>query len=112
MFGALGLELARRCGDGDADAQRTFVDRFGSLVYSVCAHSGLVGADRDDRDEDRRVSRAMAQLPQRERAVLLAYYLGEMSVTEIAAAFGVPENTVKTRLDRGRLALRKELVGS
>lgn len=180
------LELARRCGRGDADAQRAFVDRFGALVYSVCAHSGLAGADRDDvsqqvmldafrglpsykgvsrlstwiyslalrrvsdhfrsphrrelplgapgdetfpqlpapasvpapdaqavlRCEDRRVSRALARLPPRERAVLLAYYLGEMPVAEIAAALGVPENTVKTRLHRGRLALRKELAGS
>ena len=44
-----------------------------------------------------------------ERAVLVAYYLGEMSVAEIAGTLGIPEGTVKTRLHRGRQALRKEL---
>src|SRR5262245_16694627 len=42
------LELARRCGRGDVDAQRAFVDRCGSLVYSVCARSGIRRPDCDD----------------------------------------------------------------
>jgi RNA polymerase sigma-70 factor (ECF subfamily) len=45
-----------------------------------------------------------------ERSVVLAYYLGEMSVTEISRALSMPEGTVKTRLHRGRQALRKELM--
>jgi RNA polymerase sigma-70 factor (ECF subfamily) len=177
------LELARRCGNGDADAQRAFVDRFGVLVYSICARSGIVGPDREDvaqqvlldafralpryrgtsrlstwiyslalrrvadhfrspqrrdvpsgwpgdesfpppqstpgalapdeqavrRDEGQRVSRALARVAEPERAVLLAYYLGEMSVAEISRTLGMPEGTVKTRLHRGRQMLRKEL---
>jgi RNA polymerase sigma-70 factor (ECF subfamily) len=42
--------------------------------------------------------------------VLLAYYLGEMPVAEISRELGIPQGTVKTRLHRGRQALRKELV--
>ena len=177
------LELARRCGKGDADAQRAFVDRFALLVNSLCARSGIVGPDREDvaqqvlldafralpryrgtsrlstwiyslalrrvadhfrspqrrdvpsgwpgddsfpppesapdalepdeqavrRDEDRRVSRALARVAEPERAVLLAYYLGEMSVSEISRTLAIPEGTVKTRLHRGRQMLRKEL---
>ena len=61
------------------------------------------------RDEDQRVSRALAHVAEPERAVLLAYYLGEMSVTEISRTLGMPEGTVKTRLHRGRQMLRKEL---
>jgi RNA polymerase sigma-70 factor, ECF subfamily len=61
------------------------------------------------REEDERVSRAVAGLAEPERTVLLAYYLGEMSVTEISRTLGIPEGTVKTRLHRGRQALRKEL---
>jgi RNA polymerase sigma-70 factor (ECF subfamily) len=176
-------ELARRCGNRDAAAQRAFVDRFGVLVYSLCARSGIVGPDREDvaqqvlldafralpryrgtsrlstwiyslalrrvadyfrssqrrdmpsgwpgddsfpplpstpgalapdeqavrRDENRRVSRALARVGDPERSVLLAYYLGEMSVVEISRTLGMPEGTVKTRLHRGRQLLRKEL---
>ena len=177
------LELARRCGRGDEDAQRSFVDRFGSLVYSVCGRSGITASDRDDvaqqilldayralpcyhgtsrlstwiytlalrrvadyfrspqrrvvpsgRPEDEtfpspsatssaeapddrlvkaeaceRVRRAVSRLAEPERSVVLAYYLGEMSVTEISRTLNIPPGTVKTRLHRGRQALRKEL---
>ena len=177
------LELARRCANGDASAQRGFVDRFAVLVYSICARSGLVGPDREDvaqqvlldafralpsyrgtsrlstwmyslalrrvadhfrspqrrevtsgwpgddsfpppqptaadlapdeqavrRDEDQRVKRALARVAEPERAALLAYYLGEMSVAEISRTLKIPEGTVKTRLHRGRQMLRKEL---
>jgi len=60
-------------------------------------------------DEDRRVARAVARLPEPERGVVLAYYLGELSVLEIARIFKIPEGTVKTRLHRGRRLLRNEL---
>jgi RNA polymerase sigma-70 factor (ECF subfamily) len=176
------LELARRCGNGDADAQRAFVDRYGVLVHSLCARSGIVGPDQEDvaqqvlldafralpryrgmsrlstwiyslalrrvadhfrspqrrdvpsgwpgddsfpspqstpvlapdeqavrRDEDQRVKRALARVAEPERAVLLGYYLGEMSVSEISRTLEIPEGTVKTRLHRGRQMLRKEL---
>ena len=178
------LELARRCGRGDEDAQRVFVDRFGSLVYSICGRSGIVGPDRDDvaqqilldafralpcyqgasrlstwiyslslrrvadhfrspqrrdvasgwpgddtfppsratssaqapdeqvveAEERERLRRAVARLAEPERAVVLAYYLGELSVMEISRQLNIPEGTVKTRLHRGRRALRKELI--
>ena len=61
------------------------------------------------RDEDQRVNRALARVAEPERAVLLAYYLGEMSVAEISRTLEIPEGTVKTRLHRGRQMLRKEL---
>ena len=177
------LDLARRCGRGDERAQRSFVDRYGALVYSICGRSGVDGADRDDvaqqilfdafralpryagtsrlstwiyslawrrvadhfrspqrrdvasgspgdetfppsppssaqapdeqvleAEERERVRRAVSRLAEPERAVLLAYYLGELSVTETSRALGIPEGTVKTRLHRGRQALRKELT--
>src|SRR5215831_16354352 len=177
------LELARRCARGDIDAQRVFVDRLGSLVYSICARSGLGTPDRDDvaqqimldafraldryrgtsrlttwiyplalrrvadyfrspqrrdvpcgspgddtfpappppsgtlapdeqavrSDERRRVRGAVERMARPERDVLLAYYLGQMSVLEISRALGIPEGTVKSRLHRARRALRQEL---
>ena len=55
------------------------------------------------------MNRALACVAEPERAVLLAYYLGEMSVAEISRTLEIPEGTVKTRLHRGRQMLRKEL---
>ena len=55
------------------------------------------------------MKRALARVAEPERAVLLAYYLGEMSVSEISRTLEIPEGTVKTRLHRGRQMLRKEL---
>ena len=175
------LDLARRCGRGEEDAQRSFVDRFGPLVYSICGRSGITGPERDDvaqqilldahralpcyrgasristwiytlalrrvadhfrslqsrivasglpeddmfpaaaatgeapdeqmvrAEECQRLRQAVSRLAEPERSVVLAYYLGEMSVREISRALNVPEGTVKTRLRRGRQALRKEL---
>jgi RNA polymerase sigma-70 factor, ECF subfamily len=178
------LELARRCVRGDEDAHRSFVDRFGSLVYSICGRRGIEGPDRDDvaqqilldafralpcyqgasrlstwiyslslrrvadhfrspqrrdvasgrpgdetfppsppaasalapdeqalRDEEGELlRRAVSRLPEPERSVVLAYYLGEMSVNEVSRALNMPAGTVKTRLHRGRQALRNELM--
>jgi RNA polymerase sigma-70 factor (ECF subfamily) len=56
-----------------------------------------------------RVREAIARLPDPARSVLVAYYLGEVPVTEIARTFGLPEGTVKTHLHRGRQALRQHL---
>lgn len=177
------LELARLCVSGDEHAQRSFVDRFSPLVFSLCARSGLPSHEAEDVCQDvfldvfrslpgfrgearlstwlyvlahrrladyfrspqrrhvpsgipgddtfpdapwalvletaatqsaqspdgRRLTEALARLGEPERAILLAYYLGEMSVAEIARVFRLPTGTVKTHLHRGRLALRKEL---
>ena len=61
--------------------------------------------------ERERVRRALATLPARKREVLvLAYYEG-LTQSEIAAAVSVPLGTVKSRIHRGRLALRDRLAG-
>jgi RNA polymerase sigma-70 factor (ECF subfamily) len=41
--------------------------------------------------------------------VLVAYYLAEVPVAEIARLLRMPEGTVKTHLHRGRRALRMQL---
>lgn len=60
-------------------------------------------------EEARAVRRALARLPDRERAVLhLHYWLGH-TVGEIGELLGLPDGTVKSHLHRGRERLRKEL---
>jgi RNA polymerase sigma-70 factor (ECF subfamily) len=56
-----------------------------------------------------RVQDALGAMGEPARSVLMAYYLGEMPVIEIARSLSMPENTVKTHLHRGRKALREQL---
>lgn len=48
---------------------------------------------------------ALAELPARQRKAMVMHYLADMSVADIAHEEGVPVNTVKTWLSRGRTAL-------
>jgi RNA polymerase sigma-70 factor, ECF subfamily len=56
-----------------------------------------------------RVRAALDDLAEPAHSVLLAYYLGEMAVAEIARTLRIPEGTVKTHLHRGRRLLRERL---
>jgi len=57
------------------------------------------------------VEDAILELPDNERAVLVLYHQEERSYEGIAAALGMPVNTVRTHLHRGRKRL-SELVQS
>jgi RNA polymerase sigma-70 factor (ECF subfamily) len=57
------------------------------------------------------VEAAMASLPEMERAVLVLYHQEECSYEGIAAALGLPINTVRTHLHRGRKRLSESLRG-
>ena len=58
-----------------------------------------------------RASKAMATLPQRQRAVLELTYLGQRSTSEAAEILGIPRGTVKSRAHAGMAGLRKALPG-
>jgi RNA polymerase sigma-70 factor, ECF subfamily len=51
------------------------------------------------------VVEGLRSLPFQQRETLALFYLGDLSVQEIAATLGVAEGTVKSRLTRGRTAL-------
>ena len=57
------------------------------------------------------VEAAMAALPEMERTVLVLYHQEECSYEGIAAALGMPINTVRTHLHRGRKRLSEVLRG-
>jgi RNA polymerase sigma-70 factor (ECF subfamily) len=58
------------------------------------------------------VEAAMRELPEMERAVLVLYHQEECSYEGIAAALGLPINTVRTHLHRGRKRIAEMLRGS
>jgi RNA polymerase sigma-70 factor (ECF subfamily) len=59
-----------------------------------------------------RLQAMVAELPENARMVVVLRYQEEMEPTEIAAALGMPINTVKSHLRRSIAALRERLMGS
>ena len=57
--------------------------------------------------ELRDLERAIAKLPRTQRSVILLVGLEGMSYGEVAAALGVPVGTIRSRVSRGREALRR-----
>jgi RNA polymerase sigma-70 factor (sigma-E family) len=63
-------------------------------------------------EDHREVLAAVAQLPQRQREVLVLRYWSELSEAEIAAALGISRGTVKSTASRALDALEKIMEGS
>jgi RNA polymerase sigma-70 factor, ECF subfamily len=61
------------------------------------------------RDASARVRLAVARLPEEQRAAVAAVVYQGQSIEQAARATGVAEGTIKSRLHRARLHLRKEL---
>ncbi len=60
-------------------------------------------------ERQRTVRSAMASLDQLSQDIFLLHYWEDLTTAEISAVLGTPEGTVKTRLRRGREALRRHL---
>jgi RNA polymerase sigma-70 factor (ECF subfamily) len=73
------------------------------------SNPGDVEADVIRSREYTRVRIEIDRLGDPTRSVLLAYYVGEIPVRDIASMMEMPENTVKSHLRRGRLMLRAHL---
>jgi RNA polymerase sigma-70 factor (ECF subfamily) len=55
------------------------------------------------------VQKAILKLPEKYRSVIVLKYIEELSLQEISEILDLPIGTVKTRIHRGREALRKQL---
>ena len=64
-----------------------------------------------DAEMQHAVEAAVLGLPEMERAVLVLYHQEELSYEGIAEALGMPINTVRTHLHRGRKRLSESLSG-
>jgi len=58
------------------------------------------------------VQRALVEVPQEFRAVLVLHDVQDMAYEDIAEVLGIPVGTVKSRLHRGRVALAHALGGT
>lgn len=65
-------------------------------------------AERNAREHS--VQQALSKMPEYQQAMLVMYHVENMSYEEIADALDLPLGTVKSRLNRARLALRDLLT--
>lgn len=63
----------------------------------------------DQKETKRLIREIIEELPEDQRAAIGMFYYEEMSVKEIAAAMGVSESAVKSRLMYGRNKIEKKL---
>ncbi|GMV36010.1 MAG: putative alternative RNA polymerase sigma factor SigM [Fimbriimonadales bacterium] len=63
-----------------------------------------------EQDRERAVHRAVANLPEKYRQIIVLRHFQHMDVEEIADLLNVPEGTVKSWLFRARAMLRRELA--
>ncbi|MNP40386.1 ECF RNA polymerase sigma factor SigW [compost metagenome] len=59
----------------------------------------------------RQVQDSVCRLPDMLRMPVLLFYMGGLSVREVAEALHLPQGTVKTRLYQARQQLKSELEG-
>ena len=64
------------------------------------------------REQVAQVGRVVARLSERQRTVFLLRYVEEQELSEIAAAIGLSEGTVKAHLSRALARVRAELRGT
>ena len=79
---------------------------FGGLAPRLATASAEPGVSEDHVV----VIEALRAVPASYRAVLALFYLGDLSVQQVADSLGIPEGTVKSRLNRGREMLSTHLV--
>lgn len=75
----------------------------GEKLFSLNRDSGKTPEDQVVENEvNRGILEIIHLLPVKYREVFLLHYYQDLSISEIAAALGIPPSTVKTRLYRGK----------
>ncbi|MBP2241618.1 RNA polymerase sigma-70 factor (ECF subfamily) [Cytobacillus eiseniae] len=82
----------------------------GLTMYSqIAADTTLPEDDLESLELQESIQREISKLPEKYRTVIVLKYIEELSLNEISEILDLPLGTVKTRIHRGREALRKQL---
>ncbi len=82
----------------------------GLTLYSQLAAAGKTpDAEVETLELQEIVQNEILRLPDKYRSVIILRYIDDLSLNEIAEVLEMPLGTVKTRIHRGREALRKKL---
>lgn len=85
---------------------KEIIRKNGPIIY-LDSYDG-VPAGSDTSLSDRRVQECIDGLSENHRLILTLHYMQGLTVKEIASLLSMNENTVKTRLARGRKEFRKQ----
>ncbi|CAG9623281.1 RNA polymerase sigma factor SigW [Sutcliffiella rhizosphaerae] len=82
----------------------------GLTMYSqVAADVALPEEEVESMELQGEIQRQILKLPDKYRSVIVLKYIDELSLLEISEILEIPVGTVKTRIHRGREALRQQL---
>lgn len=82
----------------------------GLNMYSqIPASTKLPEEDVEKMELQETIQMEISKLPEKYRSVIVLKYIEELSLNEISETLDLPLGTVKTRIHRGREALRKQL---
>ncbi|MBM4765408.1 RNA polymerase sigma factor SigW [Bacillus sp. B15-48] len=82
----------------------------GLTMYSqVSSQQALPEDQLESMELQETVQREITKLPEKYRTVIVLKYMEELSLNEISEILDLPLGTVKTRIHRGREALRQQL---
>ncbi|PLR80087.1 RNA polymerase sigma factor SigW [Bacillus canaveralius] len=82
----------------------------GLNMYSqIAADTSLPEDDLESMELQEMIQGEISKLPEKYRSVIVLKYIEELSLNEISEILDMPLGTVKTRIHRGREALRKQL---
>ncbi|KAB2332169.1 RNA polymerase sigma factor SigW [Cytobacillus depressus] len=82
----------------------------GLTMYSqIAADTNLPEEDLESLELQETIQREISKLPEKYRTVIVLKYIEELSLNEISKILDLPLGTVKTRIHRGREALRSRL---
>ena len=79
--------------------------------YEIPTDESDPGKEFDSRFSQGEITKAMYKLPEQFRTVIILRDVQELSYEEISKIVDVPEGTVKSRINRGRLKLIQTLKG-
>src|SRR5690625_4558939 len=100
--------LRKRKPDYFLDAEVKGTD--GLDMYSQLQSEGASLVEEVENNElQRYIHTKISELPPKYRSIIILRYLEEFSLKEISEILDIPIGTVKTRIHRGREALRKRL---
>ena len=82
----------------------------GLTMYShLPADTKLPEEELENSETQAQIQEEISKLPEKYRAVIILKYIEELSLNEISEILDLPLGTVKTRVHRGREALRNQL---
>jgi RNA polymerase sigma-70 factor (ECF subfamily) len=107
VFRAWAYQIATRESFRHLKQERRWGDRFKDESAGVELNLALPPRDELAPELIERLQELVAQLSPASRAVIVLYYLHELSLDETAAVLGIPLGTVKSRLAYGLESLRR-----